>query len=97
MESSLEQFIKAADAFPVAILIADVEGRIVRVNQKTETMFGYQRDELISQTIETLKPETLSRPSCAPSTGLQPGSLYSTDGIGAGSGRTAEKWRRVFH
>jgi PAS domain S-box-containing protein len=57
MESSLEQFIKAADAFPVAILIADVEGRIVRVNQKTETMFGYQRDELIGQTIETLKPE----------------------------------------
>jgi PAS domain S-box-containing protein len=57
MESSLEQFIKAADAFPVAILIADGEGRIVRVNQKTETMFGYQRDELIGQTIETLKPE----------------------------------------
>src|SRR5690349_12680281 len=57
MESSLEQFIKAADAFPVAILISDGEGRIVRVNQKTETMFGYQRDELIGQTIETLKPE----------------------------------------
>jgi len=57
MESSLEQFIKAAAAFPVALLIADITRRIVRVNQKAEMMFGYQRDELIDQTIETLKPE----------------------------------------
>ena len=57
MQSSLEQFIKAAEVFPAAIVIADAEGRIVLVNGKTETMFGYQRDELIGQTIEILIPE----------------------------------------
>jgi PAS domain S-box-containing protein len=57
MQSSLEQFVKAADVFPAAIVIADAEGRIVLVNGKTEAMFGYQRDELIGQTIETVIPE----------------------------------------
>jgi two-component system cell cycle sensor histidine kinase/response regulator CckA len=57
MQSSLEELIKAAEVFPVAILIADAEGRIVLVNGKTEAMFGYRRDELIGQTIETLIPE----------------------------------------
>src|SRR5438034_7210790 len=57
MQSSLEQLIKAAEVFPVAILIADAEGRIVLVNGNTETMFGYRREELIGQTIETLVPE----------------------------------------
>jgi PAS domain S-box-containing protein len=57
MQSSLEQLVKAAEVFPVAILIADAEGRIVLVNGNTETMFGYRRQELIGQTIETLVPE----------------------------------------
>jgi PAS domain S-box-containing protein len=57
MKSSLEQFIRAAEIFPTSILISNAEGRIVLVNGKTETMFGYQRDELIGQTIETLLPE----------------------------------------
>lgn len=57
MQSSLEQFIEAAEVFPVAILIADAEGHIVLVNGKTETMFGYPRSELIGQTIEMLMPE----------------------------------------
>ena len=57
MQSSLEQLIKAAEVFPVAILIADAEGRIVLVNGNTETMFGYRREELVGQTMETLVPE----------------------------------------
>ena len=57
VQSSLEQFVKAAEVFPAAIVIADAEGRIVLVNGNTETMFGYRRDELIGQTIEILIPE----------------------------------------
>jgi PAS domain S-box-containing protein len=57
MQSSLEQFIKAAEVFPAAIVIADAEGRIVLVNGNTEAMFGYRREELVGQTIETLIPE----------------------------------------
>jgi PAS domain S-box-containing protein len=57
MKSSQEQFIKAAEIFPSAILIVDAEGRIVLVNGRTETMFDCQRDELIGQPIETLITE----------------------------------------
>jgi two-component system cell cycle sensor histidine kinase/response regulator CckA len=57
MQSSLEHFVKAAEVFPAAVVIAEARGRIVLVNGKTEAMFGYQRNELIGQTIEILLPE----------------------------------------
>src|SRR2546430_477230 len=57
VQSSLEHFVKAAEVFPAAIVIADGQGRIVLVNGKTEAMFGYQRDELIGRATETLMPE----------------------------------------
>lgn len=41
------------------IVIADGEGRIVRLNQRAEQMFGYSRDELIGQPVEMLVPEPL--------------------------------------
>lgn len=40
-----------------AIVIADLHGHIVNLNRSTERLFGYTRDELIGQTIETLMPE----------------------------------------
>ena len=92
MQSSLEQLIKAAEVFPAAILIADAEGRIVLVNGKTETMFGYQRDELIGQTIETLIPERYRDRHVHHRYDYNVGPSYSADGIGAGSGRPTEKW-----
>lgn len=48
---------KAADVFPVAVVIADTQGRIVLVNGKAETMFGYARGELDGQRIEVLIPD----------------------------------------
>jgi two-component system cell cycle sensor histidine kinase/response regulator CckA len=57
MQSSLEQFVKAAEVFPAAVVIADADGRIVLVNGKTLAMFGYQHDELVGQMIEMLIPE----------------------------------------
>jgi two-component system cell cycle sensor histidine kinase/response regulator CckA len=57
MQSSLEHFVKAAEVFPAAIIIADAEGRIVLVNGKTLAMFGYQQDELVGQTIELVVPQ----------------------------------------
>jgi PAS domain S-box-containing protein len=57
MQSSLEHFVKAAEVFPAAVVIADAEGRIVLVNGKTLAMFGYEQDELVGQKIEMLIPE----------------------------------------
>ncbi|HEX4914049.1 MAG TPA: PAS domain S-box protein, partial [Vicinamibacterales bacterium] len=45
------------DVAPDAIVIADITGRIVAVNQATERLFGYAREELVGQPIELLVPE----------------------------------------
>ena len=39
------------------VVIADVNGGIVLVNRRTEELFGYAREELMGQTIETLVPD----------------------------------------
>src|SRR5262249_34866309 len=44
---------------PDAIILANQEGRIVLVNSQTEKLFGYRREELLSQSVETLAPEHL--------------------------------------
>ena len=42
-----------------SIVIADATGRIVLVNARTETMFGYARAELLGQPVEVLIPAPL--------------------------------------
>lgn len=49
----LHGFLEAA---PDAIVVVDANGKIVSVNQLTEQMFGYGRDELIGAPIEMLVP-----------------------------------------
>ncbi len=50
-------FEKLFEFSPDAILVINGKGRIVRVNAQTEKIFGYERDELVGQTIESLIPE----------------------------------------
>jgi PAS domain S-box-containing protein len=45
------------EAAPEAIVISDPSGRILLVNAQMEKVFGYQREELIGQAVETLVPE----------------------------------------
>jgi PAS domain S-box-containing protein len=52
--TSLRGFLEAA---PDAIVVVDEQGRIVIVNQLTEQMFGYSRDEVLGKTVEFLVPE----------------------------------------
>jgi PAS domain S-box-containing protein len=51
-ETSRAFFESASDG----ILVVDADGRILRVNAKTEEMFGYARAELIGQPVELLVP-----------------------------------------
>jgi PAS domain S-box-containing protein len=52
-----EKFKLAVEACPNGMLMADRAGCIVMVNTAIETLFGYERSELVGQSIETLVPE----------------------------------------
>ena len=55
-EATSRAFLESASE---SIVIADAAGRIVLVNARTETMFGYTRAELIAQPVEVLIPTAL--------------------------------------
>jgi PAS domain S-box-containing protein len=54
-----EKFHLAVEASPNGIVMVDAAGAIVLVNAETERLFGYQRDELIGQSVDVLAPAAL--------------------------------------
>ncbi|MFM2094933.1 MAG: hypothetical protein RIS70_2057, partial [Planctomycetota bacterium] len=50
------RFRAVMESAPVAMVMIDREGRIVLLNSELEKLFGYQRDELVGKTVETLVP-----------------------------------------
>ena len=55
--SSADQFRLALEAAPAGMLMMDSAGRIVLVNAQIEKLFGYERSELIGQSLEMLLPD----------------------------------------
>ncbi len=51
------QFRALFEFSPDAIIASDKEGRITEVNARVESMFGYQRGDLLGQSIDILVPE----------------------------------------
>jgi PAS domain S-box-containing protein len=47
------------EAVPDALLVVDGQGRIIGGNHRVESLFGYARDELLGQLIESLVPVKL--------------------------------------
>ena len=54
-----DEFRRALDAVPDAIVLVDRTGCMVLVNSETERLFGYGGDELVGQSIEVLVPARL--------------------------------------
>ena len=48
------------EAAPDAIVVADASGTITIINAATERLFGYTREELVGQPVETLVPEAFA-------------------------------------
>jgi PAS domain S-box-containing protein len=52
-----EQFRQVVESSPTAIIVINVKGLITLVNNQTEKLFEYDRDELIGNKLEMLVPE----------------------------------------
>src|SRR5262245_28836346 len=52
--TSRTRFQELMEFAPDAIIVANQEGRIALVNTQTEKLFGYRRDELLGQSVDTL-------------------------------------------
>src|SRR5262245_50482566 len=50
------KFQELVEFAPDAIIVASQEGRITLVNSQAEKLFGFRRDELLGQSVETLTP-----------------------------------------
>ena len=57
-----QRFRTLLDATPDAMVITDKDGLIMLVNEQTERMFGYRREELLGQKVERLIPARYRKP-----------------------------------
>lgn len=50
-------FERLYEALPDGVVVTDADGKILRVNEQAEKLFGYGRDELLGQPVEMLIPD----------------------------------------
>ena len=77
----------AIEASPGGILLVDASGRIVLVNRELERQLGYDRDELVGQSVERVVPPSVTAAHAAPR--QQPAGVVGPGPLGAGGNLSA--------
>ena len=54
-----ERFRLVVEATPSALIVADQQGKVLLVNSRAESLFGFQRPELLGRSMESLVPRSL--------------------------------------
>ncbi|MDQ6811325.1 MAG: PAS domain-containing protein, partial [Actinomycetota bacterium] len=63
------RFAALLSAAPDAVVMIDEEGRMALVNEQTERLFGYEREELLGERVEMLLPARAREPHVGHRTG----------------------------
>ena len=92
---SEERFRSLFEFSPDAIIVADQEGKIAEVNGQVQKFFGYGRDELKGQPVESLVPERFRNTHPTPPKGIQRPTAHPPDGHRIGTLRPAQGRHRV--
>lgn len=61
LQISEQRYRQLFEAAPMGVILADGGGKIVDANAQALLMFGYESEELLGQSIETLLPESLRK------------------------------------
>ena len=77
MSSKTTRFDSLLEAVPDALVGMDQAGVIRFVNHQMESLFGYGRDDLVGQPIQTLVPEYLG--GATSSIGMSPSQIPGPD------------------
>ncbi len=89
-ERNEKQFHELFEFAPDAIIMANAQGFITRINRQAESMFGYHRSELNGQPVEILLPESIRENHV----GLREEYLASVVPLAIGAGRSNLKGRK---
>src|SRR5690606_32844368 len=57
LQQSAERYRALLESAPDAIVVADPQGQIKMINQRLESLFGYEREELLGKNLDMLLPE----------------------------------------
>jgi PAS domain S-box-containing protein len=63
LEASEERSFAIIESAPTAMLVANSSGLIVMANARAEELFGFDREEILGQPVQTLIPEPISSPA----------------------------------
>ena len=80
------------EAAPDAMVVVDETGKIVLVNNQTERLFGYQRDELVGRNVEELLAGTFPQQTPDTSSEFLRGAACPPNGSQVGTIRLAKRW-----